>query len=71
MNCKCYSKEVQFLQDAIEYALKLRTVYIEPIIVTKADEKQEFEVIIVSPFCETHSIMVLLPVCFPNIVHTM
>lgn len=69
MNCKCYTKEVQFWQDAIEYALKLRTVYSDPIIVTKAG--QEFEVIIVTTFCETHSIMVLLPVYFPNIVHTM
>jgi len=71
MNCKCYTKEVQFWQDTIGYALKLRTVYSNPIIVLKAERGPEFKVIIVTRFCETHRIMALLPEYFPNVVHNL
>lgn len=71
MRCKCYKKQVQFRKDAIEYALKLRTVYSDPIIVLKVEKKPEFKVIIVTRFCETHSIMALLPEFFPNVVHNL
>ncbi|KGR81770.1 hypothetical protein CD32_20770 [Lysinibacillus odysseyi 34hs-1 = NBRC 100172] len=71
MSCTCYKKEVLLQQDAIDYAFKLRTVYSDPIIVLKAEKKKGCEVLIVTSFCVTHTIMYLLPKYFPNVVLTI